>query len=174
MAKRGFDPRRLMEMAIEVMRSSIHEPRDDGKVCPMVGAALRKGDGTVETSCRCELRYGDHAEYTLLERKNRDQKLDDAFLFTTLEPAPRGRAAIPNSLVPSGLYWPGSKKSGSELKIPIPQWIARGSSTCKTRALPFACLIATFKRRFKKRTKILFMKRWSEPRQLKRRKNLRW
>jgi len=95
MAKRGFDPRRLMEMAIEVMRSSIHEPRDDGKASPMVGAALRKGDGTVETSCRCELRYGDHAEYTLLERKNRDQKLDDAFLFTTLEPCAPGSRRHP-------------------------------------------------------------------------------
>jgi len=61
----------------------------------MVGAALRKGDGTVETSCRCELRYGDHAEYTLLERKNRDQKLDDAFLFTTLEPCAPGSRRHP-------------------------------------------------------------------------------
>src|SRR5437660_7205862 len=90
MAKRGFDPRKLMEMAVEVMRTSIHEPRDDRKANPMVGAVLRKGDGTVETGCRCELRDGDHAEYTLLERKNRDKKLDDAVLFTTLEPCAPG------------------------------------------------------------------------------------
>jgi ATP-dependent DNA helicase RecG len=95
MAKRAFDSRKLMEMAVEVMRNSIHEPRDDGKASPMVGAVLRKGDGTVETGCRCELRYGDHAEYTLLERKNRDQKLDDAFLFTTLEPCAPGSRRHP-------------------------------------------------------------------------------
>ncbi len=95
MPKRGFEPRKLMEMAVEVMRSSIHEPRDDGKASPMVGAVLMKGDGTVETGYRCELRYGDHAEYTLLERKNRDQKLDDALLFTTLEPCAPGSRRHP-------------------------------------------------------------------------------
>lgn len=84
-----------MEQAIEIMRESVHEPRTDGKVCPMVGAVLRKHDGTVETSCRCELRYGDHAEYTLLERKNRDQKLDDAQLFTTMEPCAPGSRRHP-------------------------------------------------------------------------------
>jgi ATP-dependent DNA helicase RecG len=90
MAKRGFDPRKLMEIAVEVMKTSIHELRDDGKASPIVGAVLRKRDGTVETGCRCELRDGDHAEYTLLERKNRDKKLDDAVLFTTLEPCAPG------------------------------------------------------------------------------------
>ena len=95
MPKRGSSSRKLMEMAVEVMRSSIHEPRDDGKASPLVGAVLRKGDGTVETGYRCELRYGDHAEYTLLERKNRDQKLDDALLFTTLEPCAPGSRRHP-------------------------------------------------------------------------------
>jgi ATP-dependent DNA helicase RecG len=95
MPKPRLNPRKLMEQAIEVMRESVHEPRTDGKVCPMVGAVLRKRDGTVETSCRCELRYGDHAEYTLLERKNRDQKLDDAQLFTTMEPCAPGSRRHP-------------------------------------------------------------------------------
>jgi len=82
-----------MEQAIEVMRGSVHEPRTDGKASPMVGAVLRKPDGTVVTAYRGELRYGDHAEYTLLERKNRDQKLDGSFLFTTLEPCgPKARS----------------------------------------------------------------------------------
>ena len=84
-----------MEQAIEVMRGSVHEPRTDGKASPMVGAVLRKRDGTVETACRGELRYGDHAEYTLLERKNRDQKLDDACLFTTMEPCAPGSRRHP-------------------------------------------------------------------------------
>ena len=93
MAKAKFDPRKLMEEAIKVMRASVHEARADGKTSPMVGVVLRKPDGTVETACRGELRYGDHAEFTLLERKNRDQKLDGALLFTTLEPCgPKARS----------------------------------------------------------------------------------
>lgn len=87
-----FDPRKLMEQAIEIMRKSISEPRPDRKASPLVGAVLWKPDGTVDTACRGELRDGDHAEYTLLERKNRDAKLDGALLFTTLEPcAPASR-----------------------------------------------------------------------------------
>ena len=85
-----FDPRKLMEQAVEVMRQSIAEPRADGKASPRVGAVLWKPDGTVETACRGELRQGDHAEYTLLERKSRDARLDGAVLFATLEPCAPG------------------------------------------------------------------------------------
>ncbi len=89
-----FDSRKLMEQAIDVMRQSTHEPRLDGKACPLVGAVLWKPDGTTSTAYRGELRDGDHAEFTLIERKNRDQKLDGAILFATLEPcAPEARKA---------------------------------------------------------------------------------
>src|SRR5438270_541725 len=95
MAKKLFDARKLMEKAIEIMHQSLPEPRSDGKACPIVGAVLKKSDGTLEMACRGELRYGDHAEYTLLERKNRDQKLDGAFLFTTMEPCAPGSRREP-------------------------------------------------------------------------------
>lgn len=85
-----FDSRKLMEMAIDVMRQSVHEPRSDGKASPRVGVVIYKPDGTIETACRGELRDGDHAEYTLLERKNRGSKLDGSLLFTTLEPCAPG------------------------------------------------------------------------------------
>lgn len=88
--KAAFDARKLMEQAIEVMRQSVPEPRNDGKIDPKVGVVLYKPDGTVETACRGELRHGDHAEFSLLERKNRDQKLDGSKLFTTLEPCAPG------------------------------------------------------------------------------------
>lgn len=84
------EPRKFMEMAIEVMKQSVHEPRKDGKHGPLVGAVLFRPDGTVETACRGELRHGDHAEYTLLERKNRSNKLDGSLLFATLEPCAPG------------------------------------------------------------------------------------
>ena len=90
-----LDPRKLMEQAIEVMRQSVSEPRADGKANPLVGAVLWKSDGTVETACRGELRDGDHAEYALLERKNRDKKLDGAVLFATLEPCAPGSRRHP-------------------------------------------------------------------------------
>src|SRR3990167_4743310 len=87
-----FDPRKLMEMAIKTMRRTVSEPRKDGKASPLVGAVLLKPDGSVETACRGELRHGDHAEFTLLERKNRSNKLDGSVLFATLEPcAPDSR-----------------------------------------------------------------------------------
>ena len=92
-AAKKFSPRELMEQAIDVMRHSVNEPREDGKASPLVGAVLVKPDGTIETACRGELRYGDHAEYTLLERKNRNANLDGSILFATLEPcAPGARA----------------------------------------------------------------------------------
>jgi ATP-dependent DNA helicase RecG len=94
-AKKKLDPRKLMETAVDVMKKSVGEPRGDGKAIPLVGAALWKPDGTVETASRGELRDGDHAEYTLLERKNRDCKLDDAVLFSTLEPCAPGSRRHP-------------------------------------------------------------------------------
>ena len=83
-----------MNLAIETMRQSVDEPRADNKAAPKVGTVLRKPDGTIETAYRGELRQGDHAEFTLLERKNRGSKLDGSILFATLEPfAPDARNA---------------------------------------------------------------------------------
>jgi ATP-dependent DNA helicase RecG len=94
-AKPKFDPRKMMEKAIEVMNQSINEPRDDGKASPLVGAVLVKPDGTVDTAYRGELRHGDHAEFTLLERKHRHERLDGSFLFATLEPCAPGARKHP-------------------------------------------------------------------------------
>jgi ATP-dependent DNA helicase RecG len=94
-AKRNFDPRKMMEKAIEVMKLSINEPRADGKPSPLVGAVLVKPDGTVDTAFRGELRHGDHAEFTLLERKHRDERLDGSMLFATLEPCAPGARKHP-------------------------------------------------------------------------------
>jgi ATP-dependent DNA helicase RecG len=93
--KPSFDSRKLMELTIEVMRQSVQEPRQDGKANPKVGAVLWKPDGSVEKACRCELRRGDHAEYTLLERMNQSNRLDGSILFTTLEPCAPGSRRHP-------------------------------------------------------------------------------
>jgi ATP-dependent DNA helicase RecG len=89
-----IEDREFMEMAIDVMKNSIQEPRED-KVSPKVGAVLVKSDGSIETAFRGELRHGDHAEFTLLERKNRSEKLDGATLYATLEPCAPGARKHP-------------------------------------------------------------------------------
>lgn len=82
----NFNPRPYMELAIEEMNKSLNEPRHDGKTPPKVGAILLFPDGKIERAHRGELRDGDHAEFTLLERKLGNKKLDDCILFSTLEP----------------------------------------------------------------------------------------
>ena len=47
-------------------------------------------DNTVVAAHRAEVRNGDHAEYTLFERKLHDLALDGAELFVTLEPCAPG------------------------------------------------------------------------------------
>ena len=81
-----FDARKYMQLAVKVMRGSIEEKRKDGKVNPKVGAILVFPDCSVETGFRGELRDGDHAEFTLIERKCVNRDLHNAILFSTLEP----------------------------------------------------------------------------------------
>ena len=80
----------LMKKAIEMMMHSKEEPRSDGKVSPLVGAIILKPDGSIESAYRGELRHGEHAEFTLLDKKLRNEKLDASILFATLEPCAPG------------------------------------------------------------------------------------
>jgi ATP-dependent DNA helicase RecG len=86
MAKKQYSHKDLMRLAIDVMNKSVNEPRADGKVPPKVGAVLLFPDGRIETAFRGELRDGDHAEYTLIERKLANVNLEGCILYTTLEP----------------------------------------------------------------------------------------
>jgi ATP-dependent DNA helicase RecG len=85
----------FMQMSIDIMKGSVQESRDDGKVSPYVGAVLVKPDGSYVTAHRGELRDGDHAEYTLIERKCVGEKLDGGILFATLEPCAPGSRKFP-------------------------------------------------------------------------------
>lgn len=88
--------KKYMELAIKVMLDSKNEPRPDGKVPPQVGVVIVFPDGNTKTAFRGELREGDHAEYTLMERKLAATPLEDCVLFTTLEPcAERNEPKIP-------------------------------------------------------------------------------
>jgi len=88
------EPREYMKMAIEVMQKSIQENRVD-KSSPYVGAVLAFPDGTTDTAFRGEFRQGDHAEYTLLDKKNRTKDLSGCWLFATLEPCAPGARNAP-------------------------------------------------------------------------------
>ncbi|KUO64965.1 MAG: hypothetical protein APF83_01910 [Lutibacter sp. BRH_c52] len=92
--KRRKDPKEYMKIAVEVMKKSIEE-RKNNKPSPYVGAVLVFPDGTFDTAYRGELREGDHAEYTLLDKKNRDKQLSDCWLFATLEPCAPGARNSP-------------------------------------------------------------------------------
>ena len=88
------NPREYMLMAIEAMKQSKQEARDDHP-SPMVGAVLVFPDGEVEIAHRGELREGDHAEYTIMDKKNRHRPLDGCWLFATLEPCSPGSRNAP-------------------------------------------------------------------------------
>ena len=83
--------RELQEFAVAEMYKSIPEHTD--KEDPKVGAILVDSDYKfICAAHRGEIRSGDHAEFTALERKCRDKKLDGYIVFATLEPcAPKAR-----------------------------------------------------------------------------------
>jgi len=88
------DPKEYMKIALEVMKDSIPE-RKKNDPSPYVGAVLVFPDGTYDTAYRGELREGDHAEYTLLDKKYRHQDLSGCWLFATLEPCAPGARNAP-------------------------------------------------------------------------------
>ena len=79
-----------IELSIQEMMDSKSEHID--RADPKVGAVLVDKDGAyVAKAHRGELRSGDHAEYTLLERKYPNTDLSGYTLYTTLEPCVKRR-----------------------------------------------------------------------------------
>jgi pyrimidine deaminase RibD-like protein len=88
------DPERpYMVRAIELARKCASEA---GKISPKVGALVVRDGVVLGEAYRGELDPGDHAEYTLLERKLGGANLEGTTLYTTLEPCTiRGDGKIP-------------------------------------------------------------------------------
>jgi ATP-dependent DNA helicase RecG len=85
MAKKIYTHEELMDLSIKEMHKSKPDLRK--KVDPKVGAVLVSPNSEIlDVAHRSELRKGDHAEYTLLERKNHGKDLTNCILYTTLEP----------------------------------------------------------------------------------------
>jgi len=83
-AKLFASDHRFMQKAIEEARKSVAE--SDGKEHPKVGAVVVRDGKVLASAHRGEIALGDHAEYTVLERKLPSEDLTGATLYTTLEP----------------------------------------------------------------------------------------
>ena len=75
-----------IEKSIEISNKCVSEGE---KISPKVGAVLIEDNRIVETAYRGEIEEGDHAEYTLLERKLKSKEFSNTILITTLEPCTR-------------------------------------------------------------------------------------
>jgi pyrimidine deaminase RibD-like protein len=82
-----------MRVAIELSKESRPE---DNRPHPRVGAVAVKNGRILDQAFRGEYAQGDHAEYTLLERKLGNMDLTGTTLYTTLEPCTvRGHEKTP-------------------------------------------------------------------------------
>jgi pyrimidine deaminase RibD-like protein len=82
----GGDAKRNRAHMVRAIELSKLSKSEAGKTAPKVGAVVVRGAEVLGEAYRGELGEGDHAEYTLLERKLTHISLEGATLFTTLEP----------------------------------------------------------------------------------------
>ncbi len=105
--------RALMERAVDLARQSVSEP---GRVSPKVGAVVGRDGVLLGEAFRGELGQGEHAEFTLLERKLADETIAGATLFTTLEPC-TARNSPKVWRIPAGIR-PGAATIGYLGRVP--------------------------------------------------------
>lgn len=77
--------RRCMQLAVAEARKCVAEVKT-GAPKPKVGAVVAISGRSLIAGHRGELAPGDHAEFTVLEGKCRDERLAGATVYTTLEP----------------------------------------------------------------------------------------
>ena len=72
-----------MKQAIQISKKCKAE---DDRIRPLVGAVLIKNDMILADAFRGEIKPGEHAEYTILNRKCKNMDLQGSTMVTTLEP----------------------------------------------------------------------------------------
>ena len=72
-----------MQQAVDLLESCVSE---SGKLSPSVSAVVVQDGIVLASAYRGELGKGEHAEYTVLERKLKGMQLKGATMYTTLEP----------------------------------------------------------------------------------------
>jgi pyrimidine deaminase RibD-like protein len=83
------DDRKFMEMAVAQAREQLERyGLDEGgeRPDPKVGCVVVTKDGKVDAGYRGEIEPGEHAEFTVLEKKMGNERLAGATVYTTLEP----------------------------------------------------------------------------------------
>lgn len=73
----------FMELAVNIARNCKSE---DSRSPPKVGAVVVKEGKVLAEAFRGEIEPGEHAEYTVLEKKLKDDSLSGCTIYTTLEP----------------------------------------------------------------------------------------
>ncbi|MEW6419433.1 MAG: deaminase [Nitrospirota bacterium] len=74
---------KFMKLAIQEAKRS---QREDTRPHPYVGAVVVRDDQILASSCRGDLAQGDHAEFSVLEKKLPHETLAGCTVYTTLEP----------------------------------------------------------------------------------------
>lgn len=87
---------KLIRSAVEAARSSNIETGRSSP-SPKVGAAILRHDGSIVSAYRGEFAAGDHAEYTLLEKKLKHDDLTGCIIASTLEPCVSRKTHTPCS-----------------------------------------------------------------------------
>jgi pyrimidine deaminase RibD-like protein len=83
--QRSADLRFMRQAVAEAAKS----PSEEAKRSPLVGAVVVRDGALVVCAYRGEMKGGEHAEYTALERKCQKEVLAGATVYTTLEPCTR-------------------------------------------------------------------------------------
>ncbi len=92
-----------MKIAVDLLKKCQSEV---GRVSPKVAAVVIEAGAITETAFRGEYEPGDHAEFTILEKKLKSRDMKDVTLITTLEPCTvRGASKIPcaERIIQSGI-----------------------------------------------------------------------
>lgn len=150
MAKKRFDARELMELAVRVMRDTVKEHRADNKASPLVGAVLWRPDGSVTTACRGELLNVRVSGFAQVPDPDNSPDALSGLLsgFIGMKESPEAIGTETGTLCPDPIAFEGFGRIGTEIGTSCPGLTAFKSSAISERlptAKPYAAKTCLFK-----------------------------